>query len=107
MDVSRLDELVRERARRRPDSPAVIDAAIRLTYRELDDRVDWHAELLQERHVRAGDLVGVCLPRSASLVVALLAVLRAGAAYVPLDPRYPSHDRGQLPGRRADGAGDR
>ncbi len=60
-----------------------------LTYQELDVRANRLAHLLRERGVRRGDLVGLCLPREANLIVSLLAVFKCGAAYVPLDPAYP------------------
>jgi surfactin family lipopeptide synthetase C len=62
----------------------------RLTYRELDEKSNRLARLLRERGVGPGTLVAVCLDRSLDLLVSLLAVLKAGAAYVPLDPEYPA-----------------
>ncbi|MCX5335944.1 amino acid adenylation domain-containing protein [Streptomyces sp. NBC_00140] len=74
----------------RPDHVAVTDGDTAVTYRELDERADRSAYGLRARGVRAGDRVGVCLERSAELVVTLLAVLKAGATYVPVDPAYPA-----------------
>ncbi|WP_245689131.1 amino acid adenylation domain-containing protein, partial [Streptomyces chattanoogensis] len=68
-----------------PDAVAVDG----LSYREVGARSDRLARVLAETGVRTGDRVGVCLERGPDLVVALLAVLKAGAAYVPLDPHYP------------------
>ncbi|MGW1751348.1 non-ribosomal peptide synthetase [Streptomyces sp. NPDC002092] len=73
-----------------PDRIAVTDGNTGLTYRELDERAARSAHGLRARGVRAGDRVGVCLERSAELVVTLLAVLMAGATYVPVDPAYPA-----------------
>jgi amino acid adenylation domain-containing protein len=73
-----------------PDRIAVTDGDSDLTYRELDERAARSAFGLRARGVRAGDRVGVCLERSADLVVTLLAVLMAGATYVPVDPAYPA-----------------
>ncbi|MEU4781489.1 amino acid adenylation domain-containing protein [Micromonospora sp. NPDC023633] len=81
--------LVTRWARQLPDAPAVADDARTLSYGELDARADALAAVLRERGVGVGDLVGVLLERSAALPVALLAVLRSGAAYVPLDPTHP------------------
>ncbi|MFI6323037.1 amino acid adenylation domain-containing protein [Nonomuraea sp. NPDC050556] len=69
---------------------AVVDGAVSLTYGELDRRSDALAAVLRERGVSAESPVGVCLERSADLIVALLAVVKAGGAYLPLDPAYPA-----------------
>ncbi|MFF5965047.1 amino acid adenylation domain-containing protein [Streptomyces collinus] len=73
-----------------PDRVAVTDGTTALTYRELDERAARLASGLRARGVVVGDRVGVCLDRTAELVVTLLAVLKAGAAYVPVDPAYPA-----------------
>jgi amino acid adenylation domain-containing protein len=70
------------------------DVAVRgpdgtLTYDELSVRAERLARRLRLAGVKPGDLVGLCLDRSASLVVAALAIFRAGGAYVAIDPRYP------------------
>ncbi|MFG2882787.1 amino acid adenylation domain-containing protein [Streptomyces sp. NPDC048297] len=74
----------------RPQETAVVCGDRALTYRELDERSTRLARVLRERGVRAESLVGLALPRTADLVVALLGILKSGAAYVPIDPRYPS-----------------
>ncbi|WP_228718094.1 non-ribosomal peptide synthetase [Kitasatospora acidiphila] len=79
----------RATAQRAPDRIAVRGADGELTFAELDQRTAQLAGALAARGVGAGDLVGVSLPRGTQLVVSLLAVWRAGAAYLPLDPRYP------------------
>ena len=73
-----------------PDRPAVVSAAETLTYRDLDERTARLAAHLVDRGVRAGDLVAVRLGRGVDWVVANLAVLRAGAAYLPLNPAEPA-----------------
>ncbi|MFJ6902841.1 amino acid adenylation domain-containing protein [Streptomyces griseoluteus] len=83
-------EAVREWAARTPDATAVRDADTSLTYAELDDRADALAHALRERGAGREKLVALALPPSVTSVVAMLAVLRAGAAYLPLDPRYPA-----------------
>ncbi|MFE5733181.1 amino acid adenylation domain-containing protein [Streptomyces sp. NPDC056528] len=82
--------LFADRVRRAPDAPAVRDARTTLTYRELDARAEALARRLAARGVGPEDRVAVALPRDAGLVVALLGVLRAGAAYLPLDADYPA-----------------
>ncbi|MEV7358417.1 amino acid adenylation domain-containing protein [Kitasatospora sp. NPDC091276] len=84
-----LSGLIDDAVRSRPDHPAVVDQQTRYSYRELDRRAKALARQLAARGVRPGDRVGVCLGRSADLVTAMLAVARAGAAFVPLDPAHP------------------
>ncbi|WP_157862380.1 AMP-binding protein, partial [Burkholderia pseudomallei] len=62
---------------------------VALTYRELNARANRLAHLLRPLGLAPDSLVGVCLERSTELVVSLLAVLKAGSAYLPLDPAYP------------------
>nr|WP_062341267.1 non-ribosomal peptide synthetase [Herbidospora sakaeratensis] len=73
-----------------PDSPAVACDGAELTYRELGERVERMASGLAARGVRPGDVVGVSLRRTLDLVPVLLAVWRAGAAYLPVDPAFPA-----------------
>ena len=61
-----------------------------MTYGELERRANQLARFLRSRGVRRGDCVGLWLPRSIDVYVALLGILKAGAAYVPLDPEYPA-----------------
>ncbi|MFC8453653.1 amino acid adenylation domain-containing protein [Kitasatospora sp. NPDC057223] len=82
-------DLVRERALLAPDAVAVSAGEEQLTYRELTARADHLAATLRAAGTGPGDLVGLHLDRTAALPVALLAVLAAGAAYLPLDPGYP------------------
>ncbi|SOD64138.1 amino acid adenylation domain-containing protein [Streptomyces zhaozhouensis] len=85
-----LPEVFRARAAMAPDAVAVRCAGESLSYAELDARSDALAGRLRAGGVGGGDLVGVCLPRGAHLVVALLGVLKSGAGYVPLDPGLPA-----------------
>ncbi|MEC3978306.1 non-ribosomal peptide synthetase [Amycolatopsis sp. H20-H5] len=79
-----------EAVRRDPGRIAVRDTAAKLSFAELDRRTATLAGALRSRGIGRGDRVGVSLGRSVDLVVALLAVWRTGAAYVPLDPGYPA-----------------
>ncbi len=81
--------LVARRARLSPDAPAVVDERGTTRHGELDRRSSALAGHLRDRGVGPGRRVGVCLERSADLVVALLGIMKSGAAYVPLDPLYP------------------
>jgi amino acid adenylation domain-containing protein len=85
--IHRLFELQVERT---PDAVAVESEGRALTYRQLNDRANRLARELRERCVGPDVLVGVGLARSPDLAVALLGVLKAGGAFVPLDPDYPS-----------------
>ncbi|MEU8759664.1 amino acid adenylation domain-containing protein [Streptomyces sp. NPDC048659] len=82
-------ELFRRRAAATPDALAVVCGATRLTYGELDTRSARLAHRLRRAGAGPERLVAVAAERSADLVVALLAVVRTGAAYLPLDPRNP------------------
>ncbi|GLZ39389.1 non-ribosomal peptide synthase/polyketide synthase [Actinokineospora sp. NBRC 105648] len=83
-------DLVAEQAAATPDVVAVVAGTESLTYAELDERAGRLARLLVERGAGPERLIGVALPRSADLVVALLAVLKSGAGYLPLDTDYPT-----------------
>ena len=72
-----------------PEGEGGGDDDVALSYRELDERANRLARHLVERGVRPDALVGLCLERSADLLVADLAIQKAGAAYVPLDPGFP------------------
>lgn len=85
-----LDSLLGEQVKLTPGGVAVVtDDGAELTYEQLDARANGLAHLLVASGVSVGDLVGVLLPRSVDLIVALIAILRAGGAYVPIDPEYP------------------
>ncbi|RLL65972.1 non-ribosomal peptide synthase/polyketide synthase [Streptomyces sp. Z26] len=88
-----LPELFRAQVSRTPDAVAVVFEDQALSYAELDAWVERSARVLAGAGVGAGCVVGVVLPRSVELVVALLAVHRAGAAYLPVDPGYPVERR--------------
>ncbi|HXO22436.1 MAG TPA: amino acid adenylation domain-containing protein [Thermoanaerobaculia bacterium] len=84
--VHELFEVWVERA---PDSTALVDGDLRLSYRELDQCANRLAHYLQGLGVGANTPVGICMNRSPELVVSVLAVLKAGGTYVPYDPTYP------------------
>lgn len=82
-------ELFAEQAARTPDALAVVAGQDSLTYAELDERSGRLASHLADLGVGPGSLVAVYLERSPELLIALLATLKAGGAYIPLDPDYP------------------
>ncbi|HEY0607234.1 MAG TPA: condensation domain-containing protein, partial [Herpetosiphonaceae bacterium] len=90
-----IHQLFEAHVSRAPDAPAVVwmehgQAQHTLSYAELNARANQLAHALQDRGVGPEMCVGVCLDRSPALVIALLAVLKAGGAYLPLDPAYPA-----------------
>ncbi|WP_406673146.1 amino acid adenylation domain-containing protein [Nonomuraea sp. N2-4H] len=86
----RLHEALEAQCRRTPDRVAVVAGTTRLTYAEVHRMANGIANALAARGVGRGDLAGICLDRDEWLVPALIGVLKAGAAYVPLDPAYPA-----------------
>jgi amino acid adenylation domain-containing protein len=84
-----LHELFAEQAARSPEAIAVVSEHGRITYGELDRRSNQLARDLASAGVGEGALVAICLERSVDLLVAMLGVLRTGAAYVPVEPTYP------------------
>ncbi|MFL6332078.1 MAG: amino acid adenylation domain-containing protein [Pyrinomonadaceae bacterium] len=84
-----IHQLIEEQVTRTPDALAIVWGAERLSYGEVNARANRLARYLMSLGVGAEDAVGVCMGRSAELPIALLGVLKAGAAYVPLDPAYP------------------
>jgi amino acid adenylation domain-containing protein len=82
--------VIRERALREPHRTAVIHGAQRLTYGELDQRANQLANLLVAHGVGPDIPVAVCLPAGLDLVVSMLAVLKAGGCYLPMDPGNPA-----------------
>jgi amino acid adenylation domain-containing protein len=83
-------QLVEMAAASSPDSIAIVASEERLTYAELDHGANRLARLLSERGVARGMRVALCLDRTAQMPLAALAILKAGAAYVPLDPGHPA-----------------
>ncbi|PMS21443.1 non-ribosomal peptide synthetase [Trinickia soli] len=85
----RLDQVLTEQAQRTPDAVAVICGDKRMTYREFDERVNRLAHTLRAAGVRPDQLVAVIAQRSIEMLVAIHAVVKAGGAYLPIDPGYP------------------
>ncbi len=83
-------ELIEKQARRTPEAVAVVFEGSSITYWELENRASEFARYLTRRGATLGSLVGICLPRSIEMLTAVLAIWKAGAAYVPLDPSFPA-----------------
>ncbi|MEU6431026.1 condensation domain-containing protein, partial [Microbispora sp. NPDC046973] len=88
--VAGVHELIAAQAVRHPDAVAVILDDDRLTYGELEARANQLAHHLRDRGVDREQVVGVCLHRHPDLLIALLAIWKAGAVYLPLDPDHPT-----------------
>ncbi|MEW1654275.1 amino acid adenylation domain-containing protein [Streptomyces sp. NPDC093707] len=89
LPASTVPELFAEQVTRTPDAQAVRDTTGTLTYAQLNARANDLAHHLSGHGIGPEDLVALALPRSTDLIVAILAVLKARAAYLPLDPAYP------------------
>jgi natural product biosynthesis luciferase-like monooxygenase protein len=86
----RVHELIEAQVVRTPSRKACVFEDLSMSYQELNESANRVARYLQSLDVKRGDLVGVKVPRSLEMLIALLAVQKAGAAYVPLDPTYPA-----------------
>ncbi len=82
-------ELFEAQVEQRPNAIALRSETAELSYRELNTKANQLAHYLIDRGVRPEKPVGICIERSTEMILALLAVLKAGAAYVPIDPDYP------------------
>lgn len=85
-----IHQLFEDNAARKPDDVALVYQDDSLTYRELNRRANQLAHTLLEQGVKPGSLIGICIERSPEMIVGILGVLKAGVAYVPLDPNYPA-----------------
>ena len=88
-DSCAIHQLIEAQVEGAPDEVAVISGDQQLTYRELNQRANQLAHYLRHLGVQPDQLVGVCIDRSLDMVVALLGILKASGAYVPLDATYP------------------
>ncbi|MFF9027203.1 amino acid adenylation domain-containing protein [Streptomyces iakyrus] len=85
-----LPELFDAQVAERPDAPALVHGDREIGYRALSEAAEHVAAVLARRGVRRADTVALLMPRSPGLVASVIGILKAGAAYVPLDPRYPA-----------------
>uniref|UniRef100_UPI000B25F102 non-ribosomal peptide synthetase n=1 Tax=Paenibacillus kribbensis TaxID=172713 RepID=UPI000B25F102 len=81
--------LFEERAGQRADHPALVWGEQTLTYRELNEQANRVAMVLRARGVKANDIVAIMMERSMEMVIGILGTLKAGGAYLPIDPNYP------------------
>ncbi len=89
-DTATIQDLFEEQVRARPEARALTMDGEHLSYAELNRRVNQLAHFLRGQGAERGTPIGLCLERSFDMIIAMLAVVKAGAAYVPLDPANPS-----------------
>ena len=90
MTAARLQDYVTREAERRPEATALVDGEHTVAYQSLERRSNQLARLLLEGGCQQGDRIGLLLPKSVDAVVGMLAVLKAGGLYVPVDPESPA-----------------
>lgn len=88
--MTTLSALFEEQADLSPDAPALLGDQGEVSYAELNDRANRLAHLLVQRGIGPDQIVAVAMPKCVDLIVALLAVTKSGAAYLPIDPSYPA-----------------
>ncbi len=84
-----IHELFEAQAAKNPDKPAIVFSGQQLTYQELNQKANSLATVLAAKGVKPDDIVGILVNRSLEMLIAPLAVLKAGGAYLPIDPAYP------------------
>lgn len=84
-----ITQLFEEQVEKTPDNIAVVFENQKLTYRELNEKANSLACYLRENEIERNNIVGIMVKRSLEMIVSILAVLKAGACYIPIDPEYP------------------
>ena len=87
--VAGIDQLIRQVAEKNPHAIAAVFDGQTMTYGQLEERANRVARLLLKQGVQLGDPVGLCVERSSEMLIGILAILKAGGCYVPLDVIYP------------------
>lgn len=85
-----IHQLFEEQVERTPDNIALVFEGRQLTYRELNEKSNQIARALREQGIKSNDIVGLMVERSFEMIIALIGILKSGAAYLPVDPDYPS-----------------
>ncbi|MGI9290684.1 MAG: non-ribosomal peptide synthase/polyketide synthase [Gammaproteobacteria bacterium] len=88
-DDTCIHTLIEKRVAQQPDAPAVFFREESYSFNELNQRANRIAHFLRSKGAGPGKIIGLCLERSPDLVAALIGIFKSGAAYVPLDPKYP------------------
>ena len=85
-----IHQLFEEQAAKTPDNIALVFEDKQLTYRELNEKSNQLARLLRKKGVKPDSIVGIMVERSPEMIIGIMGVLKAGGAYLPIDPEYPS-----------------
>jgi len=83
-------DMICEQAARTPEAVAVVFEGESISYQELEERSNQLGNYLRKKGIREEQVVGICLERSFEMIIGILGILKAGAAYMPIDPGYPS-----------------
>jgi len=84
-----INELFEEQAEKTPDNVAVVFERAHLTYKELNEKTNQLARILREKGVHEGTIVGILVKRSLEMIIGIMAILKSGGTYLPVDPNYP------------------
>lgn len=84
-----INQFFEEQALKKPDNIALVFAEESMTYRELNERANQVAHYLRNQDVCPDDIVGIMVERSFEMIIGIMGILKAGAAYLPIDPKYP------------------
>ena len=84
-----ISQLFEEQVEKTPDNVALVFEDKKLTYRELNEKANQLANYLRKNNIKKQDIIGIMVNRSLEMIVAILAVLKSGACYIPIDPEYP------------------
>ena len=84
-----ISQLIEEQVRKKPNNEAIVFEDESITYDELNKRANQIANYLRKQNIKPNDIIGIMIPRSIELLTAIIAVLKAGACYIPIDPAYP------------------
>jgi len=88
--AKKVTELFEEQVRKSPEVTAIVFNDQRLTYRELNEKANQLAHYILSKGVKRNSIVGLMVSRSLEMVIGILGILKSGAAYLPIDPGYPS-----------------
>lgn len=86
---SAINELFEKQAEKTPENYALLSAKGDMTYKELNEKANMVAWLLKQRGIKENNIIGVMVERSPEMIIGILGILKAGAAYLPIDPDYP------------------